>query len=73
MAITPDGRRAVSVAAFEIKVWDLGTGDCTTSMTTEIMYQWESANVCAITPDGRRVLYGSGESYAVRVASLVGK
>ena len=61
----------MSVSDWEVKVWELGRGTCTTSLTMRFTYSL--ANMCAISPDGRHVVYCGSESSVVRVASLVGK
>src|SRR5262245_55778815 len=57
-AMTPDGRRVVSVSADRtLKVWDLETGRALA--TLEGHADWVTA--CAVTPDGCRVVSASAD------------
>jgi WD40 repeat protein len=58
VAVTPDGRRAVSASADDtLKVWDLETGR--ELRTLEGHTDWISA--VAVTPDGRRAVSASAD------------
>ena len=56
VAVTPDGRRAVSGSQDEtVRVWDLETGNVLHTLTGLGGTVWS----VAITPDGRRAVSGS--------------
>ena len=58
MAVTPDGRRAVSASDDKtLKVWDLESGR--ELRTLEGHSAW--VNGVAVTPDGRRAVSASGD------------
>ena len=53
VAITPDGRRAVSGSADStVRVWDLETGQCLATLEGHTHIVWG----VAVTPDGRRAI-----------------
>ena len=58
VALTPDGRRALSGSKDKtLRLWDLDTGACL--KTLEGHTDW--VHSVALTPDGRRALSGSGD------------
>ena len=65
--MTPDGRRAVSVAdrSSGCGLWDLGRGRCTTSMP--VGYVYHMAGFCAM-PDGEHVMFNGSGSGVMRAA-----
>ena len=69
VSITPDGRLAVTVGSRRLRVWDLGTGVCTTSLATPCFYCMSNVGVC-VTPDGRHMVYGGGGTCVVQVDGL---
>ena len=59
VAVTPDGRRAVSASQDRtLKVWDLESGRELYTLTGH--YDW--INGMAVTPDGRRVVSASKDN-----------
>ena len=59
VAITPDGRRAVSGSDDStLRVWDLETGQTLTTLQGHTL----GVSAVAITPDGRRAVFGSGDT-----------
>jgi len=57
VALTPDGRRAVSGSGDNtVRVWDLETGECLKTLEGHT----QGVNAVALTPDGRRAVSGSG-------------
>jgi WD40 repeat protein len=66
VAITPDGRRAVSGSGDKtLRVWDLETGQTLTTLQGYI----NTVSAVAIAPDGRRAVSGSDDN-TVRVWDL---
>lgn len=65
VAVTQDGRRAVSGWLNNLKVWDLETGTCLRTLRGHIRTVWR----VAVTPDGRRAVSGSKDK-ALRVWDL---
>ena len=63
VAVTPDGKQAVSASADRlVKIWDLDTGDC-----RAILGGSNRGIMCvSITPDGKRVICSS-HAHALRV------
>ena len=58
VAVTPDGRRAVSASEDQtLKVWDLGSGRELRTLTGHS----RSVNAVAVTPDGRRAVSASDD------------
>ena len=58
VALTPDGRRALSGGGEEtLRLWDLNTGACLQTLEGHT----DGVNSVAITPDGRRALSGGGD------------
>jgi len=66
VAVTPDGRRAVSGSDdYTVGVWDLETGMCIATLEGHTDVVWG----VAVTPDGRRAVSGSHDS-TIRVWNL---
>src|ERR1035441_1600637 len=58
VAVTPDGRRAVSASADDtLKVWELETGRELHTLAGHI----NDVNAVAVTPDGRRAVSASDD------------
>ncbi|WP_343039317.1 hypothetical protein [Sodalinema gerasimenkoae] len=68
MAITPDGKQALSASRdTTLKLWDLATGEVVASFGSD-----GGLDCCAIAPDGVRVVAGdrSGRVYFLRLEGL---
>ena len=58
MAVTPDGRRAVSTSTDQtLRLWDLGTGQT----IHELLGHMDVVRAVAVTPDGRRAVSASND------------
>jgi WD40 repeat protein len=60
VAVTPDGKRAISGAGPSIKVWDLGNGECV--RTLEVA-EFGELSYAAMTPDGQQAVSLENSTY----------
>jgi WD40 repeat protein len=69
VALTPDGRRAVSGGKDgTLRVWDVESGECLRTLKCLSTIEWRpnSVNTVALTPDGCRAVVGCSD-YTLRV------
>jgi WD40 repeat protein len=67
VAVTPDGRRAVSASSDQtLKVWDLESGELVASFSAD-----GTLAACAVAPDGLTIVAG-GASGRVHILRLEG-